>query len=986
MVYTVTSGAGSWTDSMGRTIPDPLPRLGNDLLQPSSSTPTFTYPTISGGATQGIQLTWEGLDTQQLTLKYITNVICSGGSTTLIPSGYTSIFTSPGGNDRLCGSNYPFDPAVLTALTLPNGAKYSFHYNVYGEMDRIDYPTGGYERFEYAQAPPVDGAGNSTFDQLNRIVTDRYISPDGTSGSEIHWQYAIQKETPSGIYHVKTYAPDGTWSEQLVYAGNSSLSNFGFGLGNSLAGEVYETRSYDNTTSNTLLRRTLTSYTQTGGLTIGGVSPESTAYRDIRPEKEVSIIFEPGNSNALATMTETVYDTTGSSDPSYFSSLNAKQAKKYNYVVQSASTAASASVTTAIGWFSSSDLALVQEADFLYDSNYQARDLTGLPTETRIKDASGNTRAKTQITYDETAYITTSSGTMPSVASGTWLDPTGTGTDQLGSTIGAKRGLRTSVKSYYDISNSYYIETHSFFDQFGNVVKARDGRGNDTTTVFDDDYAFAYPTSLTTAASDTTGTHGSSTGFTTTSTYDYNTGLTLDVTDPNSLVTKHEYLDALLRPTKITPTDGTTAVGAETRFEYGTPFSGVYLSSQRFVKTRTQIDGTSWKESYAWADGLGRAVESQMVDTNGDVFTLTCYDSMGRVSKSSNPFRGVSGPGCSSTTGVDWTTPAYDELGRTTSTTTPDSAVVSFAYGISSSSPIGSTKIVTDQAGKKRKGITDSMGRMTRVVEDPDTAAYATDYIFDTLGNLRKTAQGSQYRYFMYDDLSRLLYAKQVEQSANSAFSGSSYTDPVTANNQWSTKYVYDENGNITSTTDAKNTATSASFDTLNRIYSRTYSDSTPGVTFYYDGKGLSSTPAYSKGKTTKVTSSVSENRNLTFDILGHTLTARQTTGSTNYDTEYLYNLSGTLTREIYPSGRVVENSLDANGDLSAVTIRASLGTLSQAPPTLPTNILLVFVGSITIERMRPPIFPGPSQAHCCGLIPAISNPFGLPPVRAFLS
>lgn len=935
MVYTVASGAGAWTDSMGRSIVDPLPRFGDDFSQPTASTPTFTYPTISGGTSQNIQFTWESLSTQQSTLVYITNVICSGPTTTLIPSGYGYMFTSPGGNERLCGWSTTFDPVVLTALTLPNGAKYSFHYNVYGEMDQINYPTGGYERFVYAQAAPIGALGNTTYDQLNRIVTDRYVSPDGTSGSEIHWQYAVQKETTSPyLYHVKTYAPDGTWSEQLL--GNGSTSG-GFGFTPQL-GLPNETRVYDNTTSNNLLRRSLISYTYTGGLTIGGVSPESGAYRDVRPDREVSMIFEGGSSNALVTMTETVYDTSGSSDPAYFSSLNAKQVKKYNYVVQTASTAASASLSTATGWFSSSDVAVVQESDYLYDSNYLERNLTSLPTETRVKDVSGNVKAKTQYSYDETTYVTTSSGTMPSGASGTWLDPTGSGTDQLGSTIGAKRGMPTTVKSYYDISNGYYITTHNFFDQYGNLVKTRDGRGNDITTEFADTYAFAYPTKVTTPVPDSTGTNGSNAGFETTSTYDYNTGLVINVTDPNSLVTKHEYADDLLRPTKITPTDGTSAVGGETRFVYGAPSSGVYASSQRFVETRTQIDSTNWKESYAWSDGLGRAIMSQTIDTNGDVFALTCYDSMGRVLKSSSPFRGVSSPSCSSTTGVDWTIPAYDELGRTVSTTTPDSAVVSFSYGISSSSPVGTTKVVTDQAGKKRKGITDALGRMTRIVEDPDTAAYATDYTFDTLGNLRKTAQGSQYRYFMYDDLSRVTYARQVEQTANSAFSGSSYTDPVTSNNQWSVKYVYDANGNITSTTDANNVSVSASYDNLNRIYLRDYSDSTPDVSFYYDGKGLSSTPAYSKGKTTKVTSTSSENRYLIFDRLGHVLTARQTTGSTNYDTTYTYSLSGALLEETYPSGRMVKNTIDANGDLSAVDSKPAGGSYTARANTFVYN------------------------------------------------
>ena len=95
---------------------------------------------------------------------------------------------------------------------------------------------------------------------------------------------------------------------------------------------------------------------------------------------------------------------------------------------------------------------------------------------------------------------------------------------------------------------------------------------------------------------------------------------------------------------------------------------------------------------------------------------------------------------------------------------------------------------------------------------------------------------------------------------------------------------------------------------------------------------------SYSKGKTTKVTSTASENRYLTFDEFGHVLTARQTTGSTNYDTIYTYNLSGSLIEETYPSGRMVKNTLDVNGDLSAVESKPSGGSYTARANTFVYN------------------------------------------------
>ncbi len=121
-------------------------------------------------------------------------------------------------------------------------------------------------------------------------------------------------------------------------------------------------------------------------------------------------------------------------------------------------------------------------------------------------------------------------------------------------------------------------------------------------------------------------------------------------------------------------------------------------------------------------------------------------------------------------------------------------------------------------------------------------------------------------------------------------------------------------NGNLATKADARSITTTYTYDYLNRVTDRDYSDSTPDVDYIYDAQ------THAKGKLTQVASSVSTTEYTAFDILGRVTGHKQTTDGNDYTTGYTYNLSGTLDEQTYPSGRVVKNALDASGDLASVT------------------------------------------------------------------
>jgi RHS repeat-associated protein len=233
-----------------------------------------------------------------------------------------------------------------------------------------------------------------------------------------------------------------------------------------------------------------------------------------------------------------------------------------------------------------------------------------------------------------------------------------------------------------------------------------------------------------------------------------------------------------------------------------------------------------------------------------------------------------------------------------------------------------SATTVTDQAGKLRRSITNSIGWLTRVdepnasnqlgtVASPNQATY---YDYNSLGNMVHVQQGVQHRYFMHDSLGRLVRVRQPEQVVNSALNTTGNPD----NNSWTIGFTHDNNGNVLASRDANNVVITRTYDALNRQLTRSYSDSTPTVTYTYDDSQV----PFSKGKLTKISSSVSEMRYTEYDEAGRPVASAQATDGEVYSSSYKYNLAGVLVEQTYPSGRVVQNVLDISGDISIIRSR----------------------------------------------------------------
>ncbi len=432
-----------------------------------------------------------------------------------------------------------------------------------------------------------------------------------------------------------------------------------------------------------------------------------------------------------------------------------------------------------------------------------------------------------------------------------------------------------------------------------------------------------YPTQTTVA-------HGTSLARTSAATYDFYTGAVLTTTDVDNNVTNATEYDALGRPTKSISGLGVTGLEAWTQTTYNDV--GRYIVVRSDLKTK----GDGKKVATQFFDQLGRvrlsktledaATQSATNETDG-IKVQTRYKTVSGYTYhlTSNPYRADYSYNETDAT-MGWTLATSWSNGKRSEIQTFSGAGLPVAFDGSNTASTGTVRtdidadrtLVTDQAGKQRVSKTNALGQLKEVweilaasesgsesVTFPNTTVahgFKTTYGYDTLNNLTTVNQGLQTRTFSYSSLSRLLSATNPESG--------------TISNQ------YDLNGNLTQKDDARGVRTNYVYDVLNRVTNRNYStpggtpsnyQATPNVVYTYK------TTAPGLGNLIKVESSVSTTEYTAFDILGRVTGHKQTTDGQQYTTGYLYNLSGALVEQTYPSGRKVKNTLDTDGNLAQV-------------------------------------------------------------------
>ncbi len=130
------------------------------------------------------------------------------------------------------------------------------------------------------------------------------------------------------------------------------------------------------------------------------------------------------------------------------------------------------------------------------------------------------------------------------------------------------------------------------------------------------------------------------------------------------------------------------------------------------VKSTSSLEAARSVSSWSFSNGRGQGFRSRSQTANGYLSSDVEFDIMGRPVKSYNPYT-VAGLTEDRPAGIKFSEVATrDGLGRTLQSRLPDMTAVNASYN-------GLVATMTDQAGKSRRQIADTLGRTLRV-DEPD--------------------------------------------------------------------------------------------------------------------------------------------------------------------------------------------------------------------------------------------------------------------------
>ena len=493
-------------------------------------------------------------------------------------------------------TSQPFNPSgIVSSVELPDHRRYYFKYNSYGEVARVELPTGGAIEYDYAAglrsgaaSGSYGGGGGYTTKQIYRRVVEKRIYKDKLSAvyeSRMTISRPENSVTETDGYVLveqRDYSNNLLASDKHYYFGTAIVPNYLTATDYShwKDGRELKTESYNSITDKVLTRVENTWEQPVNGATWPLTQSEtSTLVRANDPQITQSVttlVAQNASETDLTSKQTFAYDRYGNRTDVY----------EYDFGTSGPGSFMRRTHTDFLTTNSLNSIAYdTVNPNTTSPSIAATIHQRGLPTRTWISsDSAGNNKeADTLFAYDDPAYPLFTYGAFSG-----WDDP--------GTTA---RGNPTTVHRWLNTPPSSYIDTSARFDQFGNLRYSWDGKGKLSQIEYSASFNYGFPTKTITPVPDPNGQYGSTTSLETNTTYDLPTGLVLSVVDANNATTTFDYTDPLNRLKRVTRPDG-----GKTNYTYGDTVNDLY------VRTDTDQTATVAMYGYQYFDGLGRPVRS----------------------------------------------------------------------------------------------------------------------------------------------------------------------------------------------------------------------------------------------------------------------------------------------------------------------------------------------------------------------------------------
>ncbi|MEV0093698.1 polymorphic toxin-type HINT domain-containing protein [Streptomyces sp. NPDC050738] len=493
---------------------------------------------------------------------------------------------------------------------------------------------------------------------------------------------------------------------------------------------------------------------------------------------------------------------------------------------------------------------------------------------------------------------------------------------------------------------TWQTQNRSTYDDYGRITATFDANNNKTTT----DY--------------TLDTVGLTTGVTVTNakkqanstTLAPARGLALTATDANSVASTVHY-DALGRTTDVWQHSRATTAPADAKYTYTVSKTG-----SSGTTTQKLNDSLGYVTSFTIVDSLGRARQTQApTPQGGRMITESFYDSHGWVRKKNNAYWDPNAnPTLTLVTGQDPKDPnqdskipnqevdTFDGLGRAV-------IVDSFQYSELKEETTtvyngDSTTVIPPDGGTVKTTRTDAIGRTTELdsystrpsVTKPANTFTGTfsvtggtstpiTYGFDSRGQQNTTTAGGSTWTTTFDLLGHVVFKTDPDGGSTS-------------------EMLYDANGNLTQTKDARDKYLSYTYDALNRQsakYASTLAAQVPGASgnqlaaWVFDNDNAVSGVTHAIGQTTTVTSYQGGNayttQQLNFNAFGESTGQTVTVpaalgalGGKSYTFKHNYSAdTGLLYTDNYPLGGGLPNEIITHTYSTALDLANGLGSTS---------------------------------------------------------